>query len=539
MGSVRAPPPSEHADGLQVPPGRAESSRAPPPSGNIDNPRAPPPWGNVDSPRARAVRAELIRRELARRNYAAFLRLTGGPLWIPTRFSTFLARETQTFLEADAGNAYDILILQTPPQHGKSMSVTEALPAWTLIRKPDTRVILASYNEESAERFARRNREKFSQWGPLLSGATLGGVNRATEYEVAGKRGRLISRGIMSGITGNAADLLIIDDPIKNREEADSPAYREKLWAEWLNSLKSRLAAKAKVILIMTPWHEDDLAARILRTETNVRLLRLPVEAEAPDPLGRSPGAALCPELGKDNQWLTQFRAAYLKDPSGGQRAWMALYQCRPRVERGNIVRRDWWKFYDTPPDAFGTCCISVDAAFKGGENNDFVAVTVWGRRDENYYLLDCVNEHLDFIATLAAIRDMRQRYPAARAVLIEDKANGSAVLNVLQREMFCIPVDPRGDKRSRVYGASPAIESGHALLPRSAPWLEEYLDQWSAFPSGRHDDMVDSSTQALHWLFERSGDVPKVPDEPEPEERGDDSRETLADNAFYDVYGF
>ncbi|MBQ9492470.1 MAG: phage terminase large subunit [Oscillibacter sp.] len=490
--------------------------------------------------RAGQIRAELLRRELARRNYAAWLRLTGGPLWIPTRFSGFLAREAQAFLEADTGNAYDILILETPPQHGKSMAVTEALPAWVLLRAPETRVILASYNEESAERFARRNREKLSRWGPLLAGVTPGGVNRATEYELSGHRGRLISRGIMSGITGNAADLLIVDDPVKNREEADSPAYRNKLWGEWLNSLKSRLAAKAKVIVIMTPWHEDDLAARILRTETNVRLLRLPVEAETSDPMGRAPGEPLCPELGKGAGWLAQFRRAYLSDPSGGQRAWLALYQCRPRAERGNLIRRDWWKFYDGPPDAFGTCCVSVDAAFKGGEQNDFVAVTVWGRRDENYYLLECVNRHLDFVGTLAVIRDVRARFPAAYAVLIEDKANGSAILDVLQREMFCIPVDPRGDKRSRVYGASPAIESGHVFLPRSAPWLEAYLDQWSAFPSGQHDDMVDSSTQALHWLFGKSGTVPAPPEEdddsPPREER---YRAALTDNDRYNVYGW
>ncbi len=484
------------------------------------------------------IRAELVRRELARRHYGWFLRLTGGAAWIPTRFSEFLAREAQAFLEADAGNAYDILILHTPPQHGKSMSVTEALPAWVLMRNPETRVILASYNEESAERFARRNREKLSQWGPLLFDVAPGGVNRATEYEIAGHRGRLISRGIMSGITGNAADLLIIDDPIKNREEADSPAYREKLWGEWLNSLKSRLAAGAKVILIMTPWHEDDLSARIRRTESAVKLLRLPVEAEASDPLGRVPGAALCPELGKGDKWLAQFRRSYLNDPSGGQRAWMALYQCRPRAERGNIVKRDWWRLYDAPPDAFGTCCVSVDAAFKGGERNDFVAITVWGRRDADYYLLECVNRRMDFVETLQAIREIRQRRPAVRAVLIEDKANGSAIINVLRREMFCIPVDPKGDKVSRVYGAAPAIESRHVFLPRSALWLEEYLDQWTAFPAGRHDDMVDSSTQALHWLFGKSGDVPKAP-EGRPQERAREECEAaLTDGACYDVYG-
>ena len=173
----------------------------------------------------------------------------------------------------------------------------------------------------------------------------------------------------------------------------------------------------------MTPWHEDDLAARILRTERNVRLIRLPVEAEPtesePDPLGRQAGEPLCPELGKGEKWLAQFREAYLNDPSGGQRAWMALYMCRPRAEDGNIVRREWWKYYEAAPE-LPLLYMSVDAAFKGGDNNDFVAVTVWGKRDNDYYLLDCVNRHLDFVGTLAVIRETQRRYPAIRAVLIE-----------------------------------------------------------------------------------------------------------------------
>ena len=449
------------------------------------------------------IQRELIRRELARRYYGAYLELVYGRDWIPTRFSRFLAAELQRFLETDTGNACDILVLETPPQHGKSWTLTEALPSWVLGKSPDTRIILVSYNEDSAERFSRRNREKLRFWGPLLFGVELGGLNRATEFELSGRRGRLISRGVLSGITGHPANLLILDDPIKNREEADSPAYREKLWAEWQNSLKSRLAAGAKVILVMTPWHEDDLAARLLRTESNLRLLRLPVEAETgvPDPLGRSPGEPLCPELGKDAHWLAQFKQAYLNAPAGGQRAWAALYQCRPRTEGGNLIRRDWWRFYDRPPEC-PVQAISVDAAFKGDETSDFVAITVWGKLQEDYFLLDCQNRHLRFTETLAAIRETRRRFPAARAVLIEDKANGSALLDVLRREMFCIPVEPKGGKTARVHAVSPAIESGHVFLPRNAPWLGEYLEQWSAFPAGKHDDMVDSSSQALYWLF-------------------------------------
>ena len=166
-----------------------------------------------------------------------------------------------------------------------------------------------------------------------------------------------------------------------------------------------------------------------------------------------------------------------------------------------------------------------MDAAFKGGEDHDFVAITVWGKRGEDYYLLDCRNAHLDFVGTLAEIRAVRKRFPQARAVLIEDKANGSAVISVLQREMFCVPVDPRGGKEARVYGVSPAIESGHVFLPESAPWLEAYLDQWAAFPAGEHDDMVDSSTQALSWLFSAHGGGDA--DDPVP----------LLDEDLYNVY--
>ena len=497
----------------------------------------------------KAIRRAMILKEMARRYYRSYLDLSGGETWINTRFSSFLADELQTFLETDTGNAYDILQIHSPPQHGKSMTLTEALPSWYLMKHPDRRVILVSYNEESAERFSRRNREKLQTWGPVLFGVDVGGVNRATEFELKrldGKlcQGRLISRGVLSGITGHAADLIIIDDPIKNREEADSPAYRNKVWAEWVNSIKSRLSAGAKVILIMTPWHEDDLAARMRGAENNIRLLRFPVEAiptpEEPDPLGRAQGEPLCPELGKGVKWLEQYKASYLNDPMGGARAWMALYMCSPRAEEGNLIRREWWKFYDRLPKEWTihpetvTQLVSVDAAFKGEENNDFVAITVWAKAGEYYYLLDCLNQHLTFTKTLAAIREVQGRYPEARSVLIEDKANGSAIIDVLQKECFCIPVDPKGGKIARVQGVSAAIESGHVLLPRSAPWLEEYLNQWTTFPAAAHDDMVDSSSQALAYLFGVPALSPLTEDQRRQMEEDEAERSFLTGEGFY-----
>lgn len=279
------------------------------------------------------IQAELANRELARRRYRSYLPYVHGSAWVRTRLSEFLADRVQSFIEKNTGNAYDILVIETPPQHGKSLTITESLPSWYLGKYPTRKVILASYNDDFAERFCRRNKEKIRQFGDKLFHIQIGEIDRATEIELDNHKGRLISRGIRSGITGNPGDLIIIDDPIKSREEADSDTWRDKVWAEWQNSIKSRLSAGAKVVVIMTPWHEDDLAARILATEPNATLLRIPVEAEENDPLGRKPGSALCPELGKDDAWLADFKASYLSDPKGGARAWTALYQCSPRIE--------------------------------------------------------------------------------------------------------------------------------------------------------------------------------------------------------------
>ena len=487
----------------------------------------------------REINAELARRELARRHFKYYLAYI-HPNWKRTRFSEYIADEVQRFIEAETGNAYDILILETPPQHGKSMTVTESLPSWCLGRHPDWRVILASYNDETAERFARRNKTKISQAGKVLFNVEVSGVNRAREFELMGPYGsilgQLLSRGIRSGITGNPANLMIIDDPIKNRMEADSETYRNQIWGEWINSCKSRLQAGAKVIVIMTPWHEDDMAARLLQHEENVRLIRLPVEAEEDDPLGRSPGDPLCPELGKDARWLAQFKKSYMDDPEGGARAWSALYQCAPRAEGGNLVKRDWWRYYDPKEiSAFATNVISVDASFKGNEENDFVAIQVWGKRNNDYFLRYCLNQHMNFPETLQAIRVVRQLYPEALAVLVEDKANGSAVIQTLQKEMFCIPILPKGGKVARVNAVSPAIESGHVYLPKGEPWVSAFVDQFTAFPASKNDDMVDSASQALSHLLYASGELPEA--NPKPTLYEQEEEALLDGDSMYDVY--
>lgn len=485
-----------------------------------------------------AIQREYARRELARRNYADYLAYTGGPGWVRTRFSQFIAEKIQAFVEAETGNAYDILALATGPQQGKSLSVTEALPSWYLGKHPTGRVIEVSYNDDTGERFLRKNKDKVKSFGKNLFGIEVGKVDRADHFELTAG-GSMLSRGIMSGITGNPADLMIIDDPIKSRQEADSDTTRNKIWGEWLNSMKSRLSAGAKVILIMTPWHEDDMLARMLAAEAHIAYIRLPVEAEEDDPMGRKPGEPLCPEIGKDESWLKQFKESYLKDPQGGSRAWNSLYQCRPVIEGGNMVKREWWKYYDPKViTEFGTECISVDAAFKAGDSNDFVAIQVWGKRGMDYYLLDRVKAHLNFTETVQRIRQLRQSFSKVSRVYIEDKANGSAVIQVLQREMIgVIGVNPLGGKVARVNAVSPAIETGHVFLPKDAEWLEDYLREWSEFPAGKHDDEVDATTQAISQLLYASGIYTQAE---EPKERRWErmEEEALLSAECYDPYG-
>ena len=178
------------------------------------------------------LRKEMASRELARRSFRHYLYYVHGAQWKRTRMSDFLADKVQEFVETDTGNAFDILVIETSPQHGKSLTITESFPSWYLGRYPRHRIIEASYNDDTAKRFGRKNIEKIEQFGSKLFGMDKGSIWTTNEFELANGWGKMISRGIMSGITGNPANLIIIDDPIKNAEESASEAYREKRWSE-------------------------------------------------------------------------------------------------------------------------------------------------------------------------------------------------------------------------------------------------------------------------------------------------------------------
>jgi predicted phage terminase large subunit-like protein len=313
----------------------------------------------------------------------------------------------------------------------------------------------------------------------------------------------------MSGVTGRPCNLMIIDDPIKNMQEADSPTYRERIKAEWNASFKTRFASGAKVILIQTRWHEDDLAGYIIKNEKNVRVVNLPCEAEDNDPLGRNKGDALAPEIGKGNKWLQSFKEGFIT--TEGQRTWLALFQGKPTAQEGNLVKRTWWQYYKKEElPQMPVIALSIDATFKDKDTNDYVAIQVWGKRNNNYYLIDRLKERLDFIGTITAIKRMLSKHPKVTYKYIEDKANGSAIISVLRNQIDgIIAVEPEGGKVARANAVSYLIEGGNVFLPKDEAWVEEFVDEWSKFPNAEHDDEVDCSTQALNKLRRVNADAP------------------------------
>ena len=441
--------------------------------------------------------AQQARNELARRSYRDYIVRVHHGIYQHFKHTELICRALQPI--ADGFQKY--LIVELPPRHSKSMTITESFPSYFLGKNPQKRVIATAYSDELARKFGRFNRNKLAEFGPLLFGEEIDqGKSASNNWNILGSRGGMVATGIGGSITGEGADLLIIDDPIKNAEEANSATMREKVWSEWESTLSTRLHNGGSVIVVMTRWHEDDLVGRLLeRSPHDWERLRLPAIAEDDDDLlGRSVGQALCPELGFTKEW------AALKKREVGSTVWASLYQQRPAPAEGAIFNRGWWKYYRTPPSRFEEIVQSWDLAFKGTDGSDYVVGQIWGRVGADKYLLDQVRDRMDFPATLQAFRSLSAKWPRARAKLVEDKANGPAVIATLKREIAgIIPVEPEGGKVVRAQAVTADIEAGNVFIPEPtrAPWVHDYVEEFASFPNGKNDDQVDCTTQALNRL--------------------------------------
>jgi len=294
--------------------------------------------------------------------------------------------------------------------------------------------------------------------------------------------------------------LLILDDPIKDHEEANSETIRKSLHEWFVSVAYTRLMPGGAIIIVQTRWHEDDLAGWLLREHAseNWDVLSLPAIAEQ-DERFRHVGEALWPERFPLSQ-LERIRVAI------GGRAWASLYQQRPAAAGGMIFKRDWWQLFATPPASpFSVVVQSWDTAFKKGSENDYSVCSTWGVAENGYYLLHLWRDRVEFPELKRVLASQAEQW-RPHTILVEDRASGQSLIQELKLStaLPIIPVKVDADKQARAQAVTPLVEAGKVFLPQSAPWLNDFIDELASFAAGTHDDMVDSTTQALNYLRER-----------------------------------
>lgn len=439
-----------------------------------------------------AQRAEIKRQaqyELARNNYLDYF-----PLANPTYYHMAHTRYISHYLNRIANGEQLNLIVEIPPRHGKSALITETFPSYYLMKNPDKKVISTAYSDNLARKFGRLNRNKFKALGGELFEQYISEDNSSAGDWSTAKDGGMISTGIMGSLTGEGSDLMIIDDPVKNKHEAYSKTYRDRIWDEWEATLSTRLHDNASVIVVQTRWHEDDLTGRLLENKGRDWIrIRIPAIAEEDDLLGREVGEALAPELGYDEEWAEN------KKIESGTMTWNALFQQRPSAVTGSIFKRKWIQFYETLPSRIDYYSLSWDLAVKDGEDNDYSVGQCWAVVGADRYLIDQVREKLGFTDMIKTVRAFKNKHSQAREIIIEDKANGPAVINTLKREIpGIVAFNPKGSKAERAMAASVLFESGNVFLPKNAQWVHDYVEELVSFPGGKYDDAVDSTSQFI-----------------------------------------
>lgn len=423
------------------------------------------------------------------------------------------------------------LIITCPPQEGKSERVSRFFIIWALIRDPELRIANIGYQDQISRRWGRRVRDNLNDFPDL--GLTVSNTSgAANEWQLQGHGGGMITSSVMGSLTGRPVDLMVIDDPHKDQGEADSETIRATIKDWWRTVGSTRMSPGGVVVLVQTRWHEDDLAGWLTNEENEGwdewHVINIQAQAEHDptksveckcagrkgclgyDVLGRQYGEFMESTRGRDTaNWEQRKRDA-------GSRGWAALYQGRPAPSDGNIFKRDWWQYFQTPrwvEQDNGTMHapgaelveIHVDATFKDTKHSDFVVMQVWAVASRKAWLLDQVRRRMDFTATCVALEQLTAKWPQAKAKVIEDKANGPAIISMLKTKTSgVIPYTPKDSKEARASAVAPFVEAGDVELPAAhlAPWIGAYVDEFAAFPNGTNDDQVDATSQALHRLL-------------------------------------
>lgn len=428
--------------------------------------------------------AELLRRRRIRASLTEWCRLNG---YEPARHHELIIAE----LEAIARGEIDRLALFLPPGSAKSTYGSVLFPPWYLARRPDAAIIAASHTAELAERWGRKVRNLIAEHS-LELGISVAGDNKAAGRWETSAGGEYFAAGVGGAIAGRRADLAVIDDPVRSREDADSKKVRDAQWDWYKFDLLTRLKPGAAIVLIQTRWHEDDLAGRILSEEGDRwRVISLPMEAEDNDPLGRSPGDPLWPE------WFTdQMRSDAKRDP----RVWSALYQQRPVPDDGAYFLRDWFRPVEQLPPletlrVYGGSDYAVTA--DGGDYTVHVVVGV--DPEDRIYVLDVWRRQAASDEWVEAWCDLVRKWRpiewAEETGQIKAGVGPFLDRRARERKAYCYrrQFPTRGDKAVRAQSIRGRAAMGGLYLPISAPWRAEFESELLRFPAGVHDDQVDA----------------------------------------------
>ena len=404
------------------------------------------------------------------------------------------------------------LIINLPPRSLKSHSISVAFVAWLLGHDPAKQIICASYGQELSDKHARDCRTLMlsSFYKSLFQGTRLSADKNSVNEFMTTKQGFRLSTSVGGTLTGRGADMIILDDPLKPGD-AMSDTGRNGVNDWYDNTLLSRLNNKETgvIILVMQRLHQDDLVGHVLELG-EWEVLSFPAIAERDETFAiesvfgrrdfrRREGEALHSER-ESLETLAEIRNTL------GVYNFSSQYQQCPIPVGGAIVKTEWLRFYELGSEPeFSRIVQSWDTANKAGELNDYSVCTTWGVHERyNYYLLDVFRRRLNFPALKKAFMEQARKH-RPHIILVEDKASGTQLIQEMKNERIqgvkASEPPPGNDKVMRLFSQTTLFENGNVFLPEGAPWLQEYLRELAAFPGGKYDDQVDSTTQALEYF--------------------------------------
>lgn len=462
-----------------------------------------------------------MQRRIARKSLLSYITYT-NPSYKLSSFASLVTTALDTFLMDVKYGKRPVLILQAPPQHGKSEIVSRKLPALIMGQDPSLRIACASYSDELANAMAQDVRRNLAspehhKLFPVPGVKRKYDVNRMGEFNAPGGSGSYLAVGVGSGLTGRPVDIGIIDDPIKNEKEALSETTKETHWNWYQSVFTTRLSENSGQIIMATQWAEDDLPARIadhFRLHDPTRLIHLRFPAiNSPMETNYQPQlqeGALVPQLHSLSQ-LIEIKKI-LSDYW-----WSALYQQSAKAIGGNVFKEHGIQYYlpKDLPEKFDLVVDSWDCTFKDTDGTDFVVGQKWGKKGANSFLLFQYRARMGFTETAAHVEKLQARSPFPHEILIEDKANGPAVIDFLKKTVpRLIPVEPDGSKLARAYAVTSVWEAHNVFIPHPeyasavmvengrAGGIKPFTSEITIFNAGANDDQVDAMTQALRRLY-------------------------------------